>query len=528
MDTKLFFVYLCAIFSAFGGFLFGYDIGVISGVLTMPHFRERFPSTPAVEGSIVSSFLAGCFVGALMSGYSADRFGRRFSILGGSIIFAVGSVLQATSATFAQLYIGRIVSGISIGILSMMVPLYQSEISPKEIRGRLVSLQQFSITIGIAVSFWIDYGSAKIDSPAQWQIPLGVQCIPAVLLAIGTTILPFSPRWLLDHDRDDEALIVLSKLRANGDKNDPIVIEEFNEIKETVRFERELGAKSYLELVKRGPENIRKRVILGVAIQAFQQLTGMNAIMYYAPQIFTSAGLADNSATLLATGINGIVNMVATIPAILWIDTWGRRPTLISGGTLMGTFMLIIGIILAVHGTVYYDSAIGKHSLHLNSTASSYSVIVLIYLFVASFAYSWGPGGWIYPAEIFPLRIRGKALSLTTASNWLFNFIIGQFVPILLDSITWGTYIIFGVLGLTMAVSIFLFFPETKGKTLEEMDSIFGDVKSALPTHTEAKRGITDGGTSPSNEPDEIKKTEQARDTETKENIPSVGITFPG
>ncbi|CAG8570438.1 28580_t:CDS:10 [Dentiscutata erythropus] len=517
----------------------------------MSHFRERFPSTPAVEGTIVSSFLAGCFVGALASGYFADRFGRRFSILGGSLIFAVGSVLQATSGTFAQLYIGRIVSGISIGILSMMVPLYQSEISPKEIRGRLVSLQQFSITIGIAVSFWIDYGSAKIDSHAQWQIPLGIQCVPAVLLAIGTTILPFSPRWLLDHDRDDEALIVLAKLRANGDKNDPIVIEEYNEIKENVRFEREIAAKSYFELIKKGPENIRKRIILGIAIQAFQQLTGINAIMYYAPQIFTSAGLGDTSSSLLATGINGIVNMVATIPAILWIDTWGRKPTLTSGGILMGIFMLIVGIILAVHGTVYYDSAIGKHSLHIDSPVSSYSVIVLIYLFVASFAYSWGPGGWIYPAEIFPLRIRGKALSITTASNWLFNFVIGQVVPILLDRIlqfifsnltfyltfllinTNRTYIIFGILCLIMGVSMFLFFPETKGKTLEEMDSIFGNVKSALPTHTDSRRAVenTDGGTSPSNvkqEPSEMRKIEQATDIETKESKPSVGIAFPG
>ncbi|CAG8532396.1 4293_t:CDS:10 [Cetraspora pellucida] len=493
----------------------------------MRYFREEFPSGPAQEGTIVSSFLAGCFAGALVSGYFADRIGRKYSILGGSLVFTVGGILQATSTTFAQLYTGRIVSGISIGILSMMVPLYQSEISPKDIRGRLVSLQQFSITIGIAVAFWIDYAADKIDSSSQWRIPLWVQCIPALLLALGTLILPFSPRWLLDHDRDDEALVVLAKLRANGDKTDPIVTDEFNEIKENVIFEREFGAKSYLELVKIGPENIRKRVILGIAIQAFQQLTGMNAIMYYAPRIFASAGIINNSSSLLATGVNGVVNMLATIPAILWIDTWGRRPTLVSGGAFMGTFMLIIGIILAVHGTKYYDEELGKHSLHLDSTASSYSVIVFIYLFVASFAYSWGPCGWIYPAEIFPLRIRGKALSLTTASNWLFNFVIGQVSPILLDSITWGTYIIFGVFGLTMAVSVFIFFPETKGKTLEEMDNIFGDKKSALPIH---KRNVEDREISPNvkQEPSEMRKIEQAKDTATKESIPSVGITFPG
>ncbi|CAG8495717.1 10057_t:CDS:10, partial [Scutellospora calospora] len=478
---------------------------VISGVLTMQHFRHEFPSGPAKEGSIVSSFLAGCFVGALASGYSADRLGRRFSILGGSLVFIVGSILQATSTTFAQLYVGRIVSGLSIGVLSMMVPLYQSEISPKEIRGRLVSLQQFTITIGIAVSFWIDYATEKIDSSNQWRIPLGIQVIPAFLLALGTLILPFSPRWLLDNDRDDEALIVLAKLRSNGDKNDPIVIDEFNEIKENVRFEREVAAKSYLELLKKGPENIRKRVMLGIAIQAFQQLTGINAIMVC------------NASTLLATGINGIVNMLATIPAILWIDSWGRRPTLMSGGILMGIFMLIIGIILATHGTKYYDTNLGKNSMHLDTTASSYSVIVFVYLFVASYAYSWGPGGWIYPAEIFPLRIRGKALSITTASNWLFNFIIGQVVPTLLDR----TYIIFGIFGLMMGVSIFLFFPETKNKSLEEMDDLFGDVShSPLPVHREVRQtGEGEGETSPSNikqDSSEMKNIEQATDIESK------------
>nr|ADM21463.1 sugar transporter [Rhizophagus intraradices] len=477
------YVYVCgglsAIGNVFGGLLFGYDIGVISGILTMPYFRKEFPSGPAKEGSIVASLLAGCFFGALAAGYLSDRIGRKYSVLVGSVVFVVGGILQASSTTFAQMYTGRVIAGLAVGELSMIVPLYQSEISPKEIRGRLVSLQQWSITIGIAISFWIDYATLQIDSPQQWRIPLWIQIVPAIILVIGTFFLPFSPRWLVDHDRDEEAITVLANLRSKGDRNATVVQEEFREIKETVIFEREIAAKSYWELLKVGPENIRRRVLLGVFIQAFQQLTGINAIMYYAPQIFSNAGLADNSSRLLATGVNGLVNMLATIPAIVWIDRLGRKPTLISGGLLMGSSMIIIGSILATHGTKYFDESLGKHFVYLDNKGSSYAVIVFIYVFVASFAYSWGPTGWIYPAEIFPLRIRGKAMSVTTACNWLFNFVIGLVVPILLDSIIWGTYLIFGIFCVLMAAAIYIFYPETKGKSLEEMDNLFGNVQKS-------------------------------------------------
>ncbi|RGB27625.1 sugar transporter [Rhizophagus diaphanus] len=455
------YVYVCAAFSAIGGLLFGYDIGVISGILTMSHFREKFPSGPAKEGSIVSSLLAGCFFGALVSGYFADKIGRKFSILGASMVFIVGSVLQATATTFIQLYFGRVVAGVSIGILSMIVPLYQSEISPKEIRGRLISFQQWSITVGFAISFWINYATEKIDSSAQWRIPLWIQNVPALILAFGMPFLPFSPRWLVHSDRDEEAITVLAKLRAGGDRTAVAVQKEYTEIKDNVRFEREFAAKNYSELVKRGPENIRRRVLLGIFIQIFQQLNGINAIMFYAPQIYNNAGID------LSTGINGFVNILATIPAILWVDRWGRRPTLISGSMIMGASMLVIGSILAINGTKYFDSSLGKNFIKLDNKASSLAVIIFIYIFVAGFAYSWGPTRWIYPAEIYPLRIRGKAMSITTAFNWLFNFVLGQIVPILLNSITWG---------IIMAISVHIFYPETKGNSLEEMDSIFSNI----------------------------------------------------
>nr|CAG8572707.1 6897_t:CDS:10 [Entrophospora candida] len=413
---NMIFVYTIACFSAIGGFLFGYDIGVISGILPMEQFRGTFPSGPAKEGSIVASLLAGCFAGALISGYLADKISRKYSMLVGSLIFIIGGILQATTNTFAQLYVGRIISGISVGI---------------------------------AVSFWIDYGCEKFSSDSQWRIPLGIQVIPAAILAVSTIFLPFSPRWLLDHDRDEEGLKVIADLRSNGDKSDANVLSEYNEIKENVKFEREFAAKSYYELVKKGPENIRRRMILGVVIQVFQQFTGINAILYYAPQIFVNAGLADNSSRLLATGINGVVNMLCTIPSIIWVDKWGRRPTFISGGFLMGCAMLIIGIILGATGIEYYDPKLAKNFMRLDR----------------------------------------KALSVTTAANWISNTIIGFVAPIMLNNITWGTYIFFGICCWLMAVVVHIFFPETKNKSLEEMDELFGKIDKKTTKDLESAGG---------------------------------------
>jgi sugar porter (SP) family MFS transporter len=472
-------IYAVSGFAAIGGFLFGYDIGVISGVIAIGQFSEYMTGSAALDSvtkaTVVSILLAGCFVGALISGILADVFGRRWSIFGSSTFFILGAVLQAAATKLEMMYCGRVVSGLAIGSLSMMVPLYQSEIAPKEIRGRLISLQQWAITIGILISFWIDYGTSFMEGTASWRIPLGIQAAPAFILAIGMLFMPYSPRWLLDKDRDDDAWVVLARLHGNGDKSHPLVQEEFNEIKESIRIEREETVRSYAELFK---GTVLRRLILGVFIQIFQQLTGINSIMYYAPAIFQQAGLQSTSASLLATGINGVLNMLATIPAILYIDRWGRRWTLISGAAIMGGSMLIIGVIMASVGkTIYNDN--GTKTVDLTGQlGASYTIIVFIYIFVMAFAYSWGPIGWIYPSEIYPLRIRAKATSITTAANWLFNFVIGYITPLLMDSITWGVYILLMCFCVVMSISVYFFYPETKGKSLEEMEVIFGSTSS--------------------------------------------------
>ncbi|KAJ1981603.1 hypothetical protein H4R35_000647 [Dimargaris xerosporica] len=481
-------LYLAASVAAVGGFLFGYDTGVISGILDMPNFKDYYDNPSSLErGTIVSMLLLGCFVGSLLSGYSADKIGRKFSIMLASCVFILGAALQSGANGKVMLIFGRIIAGLGIGVLSMCVPLFQSELAPPAIRGRLVSLQQFAITIGIAVSFWIDYGCEKIgaDSQATWRIPLGIQIVPAVILLAGMFFMPFSPRWLLDHNRDADALQVLARLRASGDQSDPEMLEEYNAIKEEVVYERENSVRNYWQLLRRP---LRRRVILGVVIQILQQLTGINVIMYYAPTIFQQAGLSSTSSSLLATGINGCVNILATIPAILFVDRWGRRKTLLSGSMVMGIAYLIIACIIATKGTkVIKDD--GSVSISMDNNAASYATIVFVYVFVAGFAYSWGPIGWIYPSEIFPLNIRAKATSISTAANWLFNFAIGQIAPILMDEITWGLYVIFACLAVVSIAIVFFFFPETKGRSLEEMDQVFGGNTTEYSTHTRIEKG---------------------------------------
>ncbi|KAL0096697.1 general substrate transporter [Phycomyces blakesleeanus] len=473
-------VYAVCFFAAIGGFCFGYDTGIISGVLTMKHFINLMTDGTQIEltslqtGTITGLLLAGCFVGALVASPSAEYFSRKRSIILGSCIFMVGAGIQCGTRGYAMMIVGRAIAGIGIGMLSMLIPLYQSELAPKEIRGRLISLQQFMITTGLMVAFWVNVGGDKIDSDASFRIPLGIQIAPALILALGASFLPYSPRWLVSKNRNEEALTVLANLHANGDKTSPYVVQEYEDIVHQIEYERSVAVTSYLELLKPG---LRRRLILGILIQVFQQFTGINSIMYYAPKIFQQAGIDGNSASLIASGVNGVLNMLATIPAIVYLDRLGRRMTLISGALLMGTCMLLAGIVMGACGEVNPDPAhpgSGDKVVDMSGNkAASYFCIVMIYFFVAGFAYSWGPVGWVYPAEIFPVSVRSKGNSIATAANWLMNFVISEIVPVMLSKITWGTYIFFGCCCGVMSVCVYIFFPETKGRSLEEMDSVF-------------------------------------------------------
>ncbi|KAF9559621.1 hypothetical protein EC968_006521 [Mortierella alpina] len=476
-------VYFLGGFATMGGMLFGFDISSMSGVVGTARYQEYFnkPSS-SLQGGIVASMAAGSFLGALLAGPLGDRISRKRTIMLAAIIWIVGSILQCASVNVGMLIVGRIVNGTAVGLASMIVPVYQSEIAPKNIRGRIVSLQQWAITWGILIQYFIQYGCSFINSEAAFRVPWGIQVVPGLILLAGISMFPYSPRWLADHGRNAEALEVLANLRAYGDQNDPAVLAEYKEIEDAITFDRTQAARSYKELFQKG---YVRRVFLGMSLQSWSQLTGMNVAMYYIVFIFQGAGITGQNANLQASSIQYVLNVIMTIPAILFIDKWGRRPVLLIGSTFMALWLFLIGGLMGKYGS--------SLSLDANQTttwaiqgndAASRAVIACSYLFVCSFAISWGPVSWTYPAEIYPLRIRSKAVSLSTASNWAFNFILAYAVPPALQNIQYRTYFIFAAFCVAMTIHVFLMFPETKGRTLEEMDELFNSDVSAWKTRS--------------------------------------------
>ncbi|KAJ3730539.1 general substrate transporter [Lentinula raphanica] len=464
--------YIVGSFACIGGGLFGLDISSMSGVLTNPYYLREFhnPGSSA-QGAIVAAMPAGSFVGALAVTQLADKLGRRKTIMLSSIIWVIGSILQCASVNRGMLVVGRIISGLSIGIASTIVPIYQSEITAPAIRGRMVSLQQWSITWGILIQYFIQFGSSYINGVASFRLPWGLQMIPAIVLFFGMLYFPESPRWLMDCERDEEALEILADVHGHGDKNNELVQLEYEEIKQQVLFERNEGAKSYLDLLK---GNTPRRVFLGSTLQMWSQLSGMNVMMYYIVYVFQGSGLTGIRVSLIAASVQYVLNVVATIPAIIFIDKWGRRPMMILGSLFMGIFLYLVGGLQARYG--HWGTVDGAAVwLITGHDAATKGIIVCSYLFVCSFAVTMGPISWTYPAEIYSLKTRGKAVSIATATNWIFNFALAWATPPGFANIAWKTYFVFGTFNFAACIHFFFMFPETVGRTLEEVEDIFNE-----------------------------------------------------
>ncbi|KAJ5763790.1 hypothetical protein N7533_002471 [Penicillium manginii] len=472
-----------ACFATIGGFLFGYDQGIISGVLVMHSFKNHFPnlsSDAGLEGWVVSIMTLGAMVGAFINGPMSDRFSRRWSILIANIVFLIGSAIQAAAENVAMLFVGRFIFGVGVGMLAMVCPLYLSELAPPNIRGSLVALQQLSITFGIMTSFWINYGTQYIggtgvgQSQAAWRLPLALQCFPSIILATGTFFLPYSPRWLMNQGREDEALRTLVKLRRVPE-TDHRLQTEFLEIKAARMFDEQIrdekfgknssrfkvALQEYKELFV--APHLRRRTMVACLLQVIQQFTGINAIIYYAPQFFEAIGLSGNSVNLLATGVVGIVFFLSTIPAVMYLDRWGRRKTLMYGATGMSIAQLIVATLYAV-----YKDTFSSHP------SAGWTACVFVWVYIGTFAFSIACVNWIMPSEMFPPAIRGKAVGLAIAFNYLSNFIVALITPRMLESITFGTFYFFLVFCLILGVWTYFCVPETKGVPIEEMDKLFG------------------------------------------------------
>jgi MFS transporter, SP family, galactose:H+ symporter len=436
------FVYLAATFAALGGLLFGYDTGVISGAVIF--IKKDFALSTFPQELVVSMVLLGAIIGALSGGRFSDRFGRRLTLIATSIVFIAGAFICALAPSFAVLVAGRVVVGLGIGLASTTVPVYISEVSPPQARGWQVSLFQLAITIGILAAYLVDYAFSRSEA---WRWMLGLAAVPGIMLGLGMIFLPESPRWLARYSHPDSARAVLLRIRGGRD-----VEAEMQEILTSLAHNPERG--TWSDLLHR---SARPALIVGVGLAIFQQVTGINTVIYYAPTIIQSAGLPSASAAILATAGIGLVNVLMTIVAMWLIDRIGRRSLLLTG---------IAGMILslAVLGFLFRSGAQNEAAVRL--------AVITLMAYVAFFAISLGPIFWLLIAEIFPLKIRGQGEGTSAAMNWISNLVVSLSFLSLIEHIglPW-TFWLFGLLAVAALIFCYYLVPETKGRTLEEIEA---------------------------------------------------------
>lgn len=432
-------VVFIAFIAALGGFLFGYDTGVISGAIL---FIQKDLSLTNTEIEIlVGAVLGGAVLGAFLSGGLSDWLGRKKLLICTALLFGAASIFTALSVNYIMLIIGRIFVGIAIGVSSMISPLYIAEVAPAKHRGALVALNQFAITIGIVISYSVDLGFAEIGS---WRWMMGVAAFPAVVLLIGMFFMPDSPRWLIFHGFRDQAKVILTHLRGNEEAAEKETAEIETHIKEKAR-----GWKGAIT------PWVKHALIIGIGLAIFQQLTGINTVIYYAPKIFQLAGFHSDKVAILATVCVGLVNVFATVFALWLLDRVGRRRLLLIG--LAG--MVISLIILAF-------------TLRNDAHETGYLTLISLALYVASFAIGLGPVFWVLIAEIYPMGIRAKAMSLAAIANWGANLLVALTFLTLLDSLgSMSAFLLYAGIGVISWFFSFFLVPETKGLTLEEIQN---------------------------------------------------------
>ncbi len=454
------FIYGITLVATIGGLLFGYDTAVISGAekSLQAYLITSQGLSSWVHGATISSALIGCIIGGIFSGLLSSRLGRKRTLLLASFLFflsALGSgvpefgLFEKGVPTMGVLYMFnfyRIIGGIGVGLASAVCPMYIGEIAPADIRGRLVSWNQFAIIFGMLVVYFVNWGIAHGQS-LEWIDTIGwrwmfiSEAIPAGLFGLLLFMVPETPRYLALTGNDSKALSILSKINGK-EKADEI----FREIKFTV--EKSSGKLfSYGKIV----------IIIGILLSVFQQFVGINVALYYAPRIFESMGAAKD-ASLAQTVVMGLVNVIFTVLAILTVDKWGRKPLLMVGSVGMAIGMFAIG-------GLAFMNVIGI------------STLIFIIVYTASFMMSWGPICWVLISEIFPNKIRGRAIAIAVAAQWAANYLISSTYPAMMELSSGATYCFYGLMSVLSFIFVWKMVPETKGKTLEEMENLWKDNK---------------------------------------------------
>lgn len=465
-------IYLIAVHTSIAGMLWGLDTGSIGAITQMAQFDESIGRLPTgTLGIYVSCILLSASISSLCSGYVADLLSRKYAIMTGGLIFAIGAILSASATTYPMLLCARLITGVGQGQSISVVTIYLCELAPHRIRGTVATMLQMLITVGIAAGFFIAYGSSRLHGSLAWRTPFIVEAAHGIILASGMLFVPYSPRWLVQRGRFDEAKSVLQKYRDSEDVEDELLsIRGSLEDRSTPQASfSEVFAKRYI-----------RRSALGIFIMAFMMLSGVDTVLYYAPILFAQAGFPSQRASFLASGVSGIVNLLCTIPAQLWVDKWGRKIPLIGGGMAMSICYLGIGTLYAIYG----EKVNGE--IRINGKAPQWTVIALIYIFIGNFAWSWAVVIKIYACEIMPTRLRAKACAIQQLANWMVNFTVTLTAPMFLRASPSGPYFLFCSATFFTSVVCYLFMPETKEKSLEEIEELFekktGSSESQLNT----------------------------------------------
>jgi MFS transporter, SP family, galactose:H+ symporter len=436
------YITLIAAVAALGGLLFGFDTGVIAGAMLF--IVPDFHLGPGEQGLVVSAVTFGALFGALIGGTTSDAIGRRRTNIAAGLSFVAGSILSAIAPNVDALIASRVIIGVAIGLTSVAAPMYIAELSPARNRGKLVSLFQLAITMGILVSYIVDRSLAPDHA---WRWMLGLACIPGTLLVLGMIAMPESPRWLLKTGAEKAARQALSLVRSPDE-----IDAEVKEIHEDLEHNRPAG---WTELLMPG---LRPALLVGVGLAVFQQVTGINTIIYYAPQIFQKAGL-DSATTALAATIGiGVINVLSTLIAIWLVDRVGRKPLLLAGLTGMTLSLAALGV------AQRFVSTIGIDPQRLAPITVGF-----IGLYIVCFAFSLGPVVWLMISEIFPNRARARAAAVSTAANWTANFIVSLSFPVLQAMMGPSLWFLYAAMGVGAFIFVVGYVPETKGKSLEDI-----------------------------------------------------------
>ncbi|XP_077220085.1 sugar transport protein MST3-like [Tasmannia lanceolata] len=464
------FVFFTCVVAATGGLIFGYDIGISGGVTSMdPFLRKFFPSVFHKEkadknvnqyckfdSQLLTTFTSSLYVAALIASFFASdvtkRFGRKISMLFGGSTFLVGAALNGAAENISMLIIGRILLGVGVGFANQSVPLYLSEMAPAKHRGALNMGFQLMITIGILAANLVNYGTDKIKGGWGWRVSLAGAAVPALIITIGSLFLPDTPNSLIDRGKPDEAQKMLIRIRGTDD-----IKEEFQDLV-IASQESQTVAHPWRNILQR---KYRPQLVMAIMIPFFQQLTGINVIMFYAPVLFKTIGFGNN-ASLASAVITGVVNVVATGVSIYTVDKFGRRFLFLEGGIQMFICQILIGVFIAIKfGTTGVVGNISKGYADI--------VVFFICVYVAGFAWSWGPLGWLVPSEIFPLEIRSAGQSINVSVNMLFTFIIAQAFLSMLCHMKFGLFFFFAFWVFVMTFFVYFLIPETKNVPIEEV-----------------------------------------------------------